>query len=423
MKNRKLISIRSIMILVVLFALLTSACSVIDTVSEKLNINNEQTTVESDDLIEDSEKGVVVTSVLEDGPAGEAGLMKGDVILKVADEEVNSVNELREAIAEYEPDDQVQFVIRRGTEKVVKTITLGEYNDNAFLGTGLCCGDTPFEGQWSGSMMSANGILVIEVLEDSPADNAGLEEGDLILVVDGDDLDLETDLAALIQSYEPGDEVVFEILRDRERLEVTVKLGSGPDDEEMAYLGIRYQRASGMGLPYLGDMPGFHFQIPKDMDGNRFRGFQFGTDEFPFFSEDGLFIGKGVNGIVVVSVAEGSPAEEACLQEKDVITALDGEPVKSISAFTDDIADHKPGDIVVLTVFRPGDDDGETLDIEVYLGENPDVDGAGYLGVSIGGLMRTHMFGDDCEGGDCFGPFDFQSPGNKLDEPDLGNEL
>ena len=423
MKNRKLISIRSIMILVVLFALLTSACSVIDTVSEKLNINNEQTTVESDDLIEDSEKGVVVTSVLEDGPAGEAGLMKGDVILKVADEEVNSVNELREAIAEYEPDDQVQFVIRRGTEKVVKTITLGEYNDNAFLGTGLCCGDTPFEGQWSGSMMSANGILVVEVLEDSPADNAGLEEGDLILVVDGDDLDLETDLAALIQSYEPGDEVVFEILRDRERLEVTVKLGSGPDDEEMAYLGIRYQRASGMGLPYLGDMPGFHFQIPKDMDGNRFRGFQFGTDEFPFFSEDGLFIGKGVNGIVVVSVAEGSPAEEACLQEKDVITALDGEPVKSISAFTDDIADHKPGDIVVLTVFRPGDDDGETLDIEVYLRENPDVDGAGYLGVSIGGLMRTHMFGDDCEGGDFFGPFDFQSPGNKLDEPDLGNEL
>lgn len=423
MKNRKLISIRSIMILVVLFALLTSACSVIDTVSEKLNINNEQTTVESDDLIEDIEKGVVVTSVLEDGPAGEAGLMKGDVILKVADEEVNSVNELREAIAEYEPDDQVQFVIRRGTEKVVKTITLGEYNDNAFLGTGLCCGDTPFEGQWSGSMMSANGILVVEVLEDSPADNAGLEEGDLILVVDGDDLDLETDLAALIQSYEPGDEVVFEILRDRERLEVTVKLGSGPDDEEMAYLGIRYQRASGMGLPYLGDMPGFHFQIPKDMDGNRFRGFQFGTDEFPFFSEDGLFIGKGVNGIVVVSVAEGSPAEEACLQEKDVITALDGEPVKSISAFTDDIADHKPGDIVVLTVFRPGDDDGETLDIEVYLRENPDVDGAGYLGVSIGGLMRTHMFGDDCEGGDFFGPFDFQSPGNKLDEPDLGNEL
>ena len=87
------------------------------------------------------------------------------------------------------------------------------------------------------------GGLVAEVVPGGPADDAGLEGGekrlrfqagsyrtggDVILAVAGRRVVEPDDLASFIASFEPGDEVKIEILRDGERREITVTLGERP---------------------------------------------------------------------------------------------------------------------------------------------------------------------------------------------------
>jgi S1-C subfamily serine protease len=89
------------------------------------------------------------------------------------------------------------------------------------------------------------GGLVSEVVSDGPAEEAGLEDGndklrfqaaqyltggDVILQIDGRDIVRPDDLAEVIATHQPGDEVTLTILRDNEREQVELTLGARPDD-------------------------------------------------------------------------------------------------------------------------------------------------------------------------------------------------
>ena len=88
------------------------------------------------------------------------------------------------------------------------------------------------------------GSLIGDVVPGGPADDAGLQGGDkrirfqagaykvggdVVLAVNGHRVIRPDDLARMISSLEPGDDVKLEILRDGERKEITVKLGVRPD--------------------------------------------------------------------------------------------------------------------------------------------------------------------------------------------------
>ncbi len=83
-----------------------------------------------------------------------------------------------------------------------------------------------------------HGAMVIEVAAGSAAEAAGVKTGDLIETVDGEPLDEPGALAELIATYEPGDEVELAIRRDGEKLTVDAVLGTSPDDETAAFLGV-----------------------------------------------------------------------------------------------------------------------------------------------------------------------------------------
>jgi membrane-associated protease RseP (regulator of RpoE activity) len=93
------------------------------------------------------------------------------------------------------------------------------------------------------------GALVGQVQPDSPADEAGLRVGDIILEMDGQPLAAESDLADLIAERDPGDEVTLRVRsRGRERV-VTVTLGRHPQrGGETAYLGISYNMVPAPGV-------------------------------------------------------------------------------------------------------------------------------------------------------------------------------
>ncbi|MCL5952073.1 MAG: trypsin-like peptidase domain-containing protein [Chloroflexi bacterium] len=73
------------------------------------------------------------------------------------------------------------------------------------------------------------------------------------------------------------------------------------------------------------------------------------------------------DGIVVMQVAPGSPAERAGIQEGDVITAVDSQPIDQDHSLLTRLSTHKAGETVTLTVLR----NGQQSQLRVTLGVRP----------------------------------------------------
>ena len=72
------------------------------------------------------------------------------------------------------------------------------------------------------------GAWVTQVVPGSPAEEAGLQEGDLIQQVDGQPVDDKHSLSDLINSQRTGDRIELSVLRGRSELRVEVELGTRP---------------------------------------------------------------------------------------------------------------------------------------------------------------------------------------------------
>lgn len=88
---------------------------------------------------------------------------------------------------------------------------------------------------------SAYAATITTVTAGSPADDAGLVPGDLILAIDGTPIRVGSDPAQILSTYQPGDRIELTIRRDDRTRQVQVKLGEKPDDPSSPYLGIFYQ--------------------------------------------------------------------------------------------------------------------------------------------------------------------------------------
>jgi S1-C subfamily serine protease len=73
-----------------------------------------------------------------------------------------------------------------------------------------------------------------------------------------------------------------------------------------------------------------------------------------------------VAGIVIAQVASGSPAADAGLQVKDVVSEVDGVALKGESDFAQIVSTHQPGDVLTLTVLRGS----QKLSLELTLGQS-----------------------------------------------------
>jgi S1-C subfamily serine protease len=335
----------------------------------------------------DTEPGVVIASVVPDGPADEAGVKRGDILLQVDDEAVDDAMDLVRVLGGYEPGDEVALTVLHGDDERTLEATLGERDDRAYLGV-VPCGAPMDVGRAVSVFEGGPGAVIVEVEVDSPADEAGLQEGDVVVAVDGQELSAEETLVDVIGAYDPGDTVTLDVKRsgfDEEAREVTVELGQHPDDEEKAYLGVKYRPS-----------PPFKIAVveAEKLPFEPWRHIR------PFGGGEDLHLipeGEEVQGAIIRRVEEDSPAEGADLHPGDVLTAIDGDPLEGPGDLVDRIAEHEPGDRVTLTVRRFGDEEaGKEREIEVTLAEDPDQDeeGKAYLGVVVGGFIHVSRLGD-----------------------------
>ncbi len=71
-------------------------------------------------------QGVLITGVLQDGPAGESGMLPGDVVLEVAGKRVLNTSQLLNAVASLKPQSQASFVIQRGNQSLTLKISVAQ---------------------------------------------------------------------------------------------------------------------------------------------------------------------------------------------------------------------------------------------------------------------------------------------------------
>jgi S1-C subfamily serine protease len=305
--------------------------------------------------------GLVIGQVEPDSPAEDAGVERGDILQEIDGVALDQSDELISRLSEYEAGDELELTLLHGDEQRTLTAVLGEKLGGPYLGLYPCTVRT------AAVLLARDtaGAVVTEVLPDSTAEEAGLAVGDVILAVGSERMDAEADLADAIAAYKPGDPVVLEIEGPEGELrEVNVNLGEHPEDEGRAYLGVRYSSR-----PHVRR---FEWRLPPLAEEEHLESIPM---PFP------LPHGEPVEGLVILHVAEDSPASEAGLMEGDIIKAVDGKQVSSPEELGESIADSTPGDMISLTVGRIGTtEEGE---VDVILGEDPDEHGKPYLGVTL----------------------------------------
>ena len=110
-----------------------------------------------------------------------------------------------------------RFVFRSG----------GPKNDGGWLGVSV--GNVP-EALADQLDLDGRGVMILNVVDDSPADEAGLLAHDVIVSVGGEDIGSDvTHVVKVLGSHKPGDEVPLYVIRDGRKVKVVATLGSRAD--------------------------------------------------------------------------------------------------------------------------------------------------------------------------------------------------
>jgi len=147
-----------------------------------------------------------------------------------------------------------------------------------------------------------SGALVAQVLADSPALAAGIEEGDVIIGFNGREIGLSSELPAQVGRVAPGKSAAVDIYRKGEVVTIDVEIGLLPSQQELAQSNMAEESRKKTSL-------GLSVRDLTDEDREQF----------------------GIESGVLVEEVKAGPAAQAGVTAGDIITTLDGESVSSVS--------------------------------------------------------------------------------------------
>ena len=168
------------------------------------------------------------------------------------------------------------------------------------------------------------GVEVSQVVEDSPAEKAGVQDGDIILQVNKVNIDDPNDLTNLIASFEPGTKVNLDVWRDGKNKDIVVKLGERPADGALASEESSEDIQSKLGLAIE--------NLTDEM-----------AERYDYQDEE---------GVLVTDVKQGSPAARERIQRGDLIVSVDRKPVKNVGEFNRLVDNLEENQIVLLRLKR-----------------------------------------------------------------------
>ena len=221
--------------------------------------------------------GVEILAVVEGSPAAKAGLKKGDVIVSFGGQKIRNIEGLAAQIGNGAPGKKSTVAVRRGNTQVELVVVLGERPESREQGEHRSGGEheeiveeiaearesgeqesdvrilrpRTAGGGWMGVVLgeAENGVLVSDVVAESPAMKTGIQSGEVIRKVDGKAVSSAAQVVELVGTKKPGDKVQVETTAQREgaRMEYTYvfKLGKRPAQMEAAAGGFRLRAPQG----------------------------------------------------------------------------------------------------------------------------------------------------------------------------------
>jgi predicted metalloprotease with PDZ domain len=262
-------------------------------------------------------------------------------------------------------DDDKAAWVASGEEGPFEVVTFGEDGaGGAYLGV-----STREE-----TKLSEGGARITRIFPDTPAQRAGLEEGDVIVAANGKPIRGPAMLTETIHAAKPGDRIAFEVVRDGNRKTVTAELGERKgmrivmprfgskgweelSPEERARMEEEIARAKEEARKAIEHLD---IEIPRfEGDGRALRlealALAFGrpklgvelVDTTPELREH--LGGKPDAGVLVGKVLEGSAAEKAGVKVGDLLISIDGDSVET------------PGEVIRAV----GRNAGKTITLEV----------------------------------------------------------
>jgi serine protease Do len=166
------------------------------------------------------------------------------------------------------------------------------------------------------------GVLISDVVSESPAEKAGVQAGDIITEFDGKKLDNPQDLQRAVASAPPGKAMPMTLWRDKASKTVEIRIGETPDDNVALKSGSRGKSLLGL------DVRPITPEIARQLNL------------------------RSTEGVVVARVEDDSAAAEAGLQRGDVIREVNRQRVRSLQEYERITKDVKEGDRVTVLLQR-----------------------------------------------------------------------
>jgi predicted metalloprotease with PDZ domain len=208
------------------------------------------------------------------------------------------------------------------------------------------------------NLKSEKGVLVRDVVEDSPAEKAGIEREDVILTFGGKKVPDTEQLIKMVKKTSPGDEVEMLIVRDGKEKTLTITIGESPEK------GLRKIEIKKSISPE-GKLPKIKPEIYKF---SGFSGVRIGVKVEDLTEQLGEYFGaKDGEGALVTEVDEDGPAYKAGLKAGDMIVEADGKKIEDTEDLIGVISDKEEGDKVGVKAIR--DRKSLSFTVEVEKGE------------------------------------------------------
>ena len=166
--------------------------------------------------------GGVVTEVEADSPGAKAGLRIGDVITEIDGRKVNDAGELQVVVGEKQPGTKINLTVLRDGKTMTIPVTLEELGSRKSEGAstsgegtgkmrwGLGLGNlTPEIRDQLQAPRDIHGAVIEQVQPGSPADNAGLQQGDVILEVNRHKVQSASDVQQALSSVAKGQDALL----------------------------------------------------------------------------------------------------------------------------------------------------------------------------------------------------------------------
>ena len=167
------------------------------------------------------------------------------------------------------------------------------------------------------------GVLINEVYEHDPAHAAGIKPGDIILTVNDSPVDTPNQLSRLVAKVEPGQTADIRVLRDGQ--ELTFQVAMVEKHEQNVAISLPTQKTElKLGL----DVQALTAALAE----------QFELHE--------------TGGVLVSKVERGGLAHSEGIQEGDLITEVNRQPVRSVAQFSEAVGLVKPGQTILLRIIR-----------------------------------------------------------------------